>query len=130
MANPLGLLAHEERTKLTTHQRALRMNLDPSRYDTFAEIGAEQEVALVLQGGGRRGNYREIEVRLPHGRQRCYLRPQQALCLARALNCMFEYEHRLNLERLGASRGDNTAFFTFADTVAARNYQGTNECHG
>ena len=27
-------------------------------------------------------------------------------------------------------RGDTTAFFAFADTVSARNYQGTNECHG
>ena len=30
----------------------------------------------------------------------------------------------------GQSRGDTTAFFAFADTVAARNFQGTNECHG
>ena len=36
----------------------------------------------------------------------------------------------MNLERLGNARGDKTAFFTFADTVAARNYHGTNECHG
>ncbi|HXJ44553.1 MAG TPA: hypothetical protein VNH18_35025, partial [Bryobacteraceae bacterium] len=40
------------------------------------------------------------------------------------------YEHRLNVERLGPSRGETTAFFTFADTVSARNFQGTNECHG
>src|ERR1700736_4979649 len=43
---------------------------------------------------------------------------------------MLEYEHRLNLERLRPSRSGNTAFFAFADTVAARNYHGTNECHG
>ena len=43
---------------------------------------------------------------------------------------MLDHEHGLNLERLKASRGDTTAFFAFADTVAARNYQGTNECHG
>ena len=36
----------------------------------------------------------------------------------------------LNLERLAESRGDTTAFFAFADTVSARNYRGTNECHG
>ncbi len=36
----------------------------------------------------------------------------------------------LNLERLQSARGDSTAFFAFANTVAARNYQGTNECHG
>jgi hypothetical protein len=43
---------------------------------------------------------------------------------------MLDYEHSLNVERLGASRGDTTAFFTFADTVSAMNYKGTNECHG
>src|SRR6202043_2776599 len=46
------------------------------------------------------------------------------------LQNMLDHEHGLNLERLRASRGDSTAFFAFADTVAARNYQGTNECHG
>jgi len=34
------------------------------------------------------------------------------------------------MERLQSSRGSSTAFFAFADTVAARNYHGTNECHG
>jgi hypothetical protein len=43
---------------------------------------------------------------------------------------MLDHEHTLNLERLGPSRGSKTAFFAFADTVAARNFQGTNECHG
>lgn len=43
---------------------------------------------------------------------------------------MLDHEHALNLERLRGARGDTTAFFTFADTVAARNYLGTNECHG
>ena len=28
-----------------THHKALRINLDPSKYGTFAEIGAGQEVA-------------------------------------------------------------------------------------
>ena len=46
------------------------------------------------------------------------------------LQSMLDYEHRLNMERLRPARGDSTAFFAFADTVAARNYQGNNECHG
>src|SRR5258708_30119683 len=36
----------------------------------------------------------------------------------------------LTLERLPSTRRESTAFFAFANTVAARNYQGTNECHG
>jgi hypothetical protein len=43
---------------------------------------------------------------------------------------MLDYEHSLNLERLQSSRRESTAFFAFANTVAARNYQGTNESHG
>jgi len=43
---------------------------------------------------------------------------------------MLDHEHVLNLSRLRESRGDTTAFFVFADTVSARNFKGTNECHG
>jgi hypothetical protein len=46
------------------------------------------------------------------------------------LQSMLEYEHGLNLERLQPLCGGSTAFFAFADTVAARKYQGTDECHG
>ena len=43
---------------------------------------------------------------------------------------MLDHEFQLNIDRLGESRGDSTAFFTFADTVVARSYMGGNECHG
>src|SRR5947199_9972398 len=43
---------------------------------------------------------------------------------------MLDYELGLDVERLAAERGDNTSFFAFADTVLARSYRGTNECHG
>ena len=43
---------------------------------------------------------------------------------------MLNHEHELLLSRLQESRGDTTSFFVFADTVSARNYKGTNECHG
>ena len=33
-----------KREILGTHQKALQVNLDPSKYGTFAEIGAGQEV--------------------------------------------------------------------------------------
>ena len=34
-----------EREIISTHQKALQVNLDPAKYGTFAEIGAGQEVA-------------------------------------------------------------------------------------
>ncbi len=43
---------------------------------------------------------------------------------------MLDYEYQLLLTRLAKIRGDHTRFFVFADTVATRNYQGTNEQHG
>jgi hypothetical protein len=46
------------------------------------------------------------------------------------LEAMLEYEHELNRQRLVAARGGSTAFFAFADTVAAKSYRGTSECHG
>ena len=123
--------APEERPRLTTHEKALRINLDPVRYGTFAEIGAGQEVARwFFQVGAAAGTisksmsaYDMAVSDAIYGRCKRYVSRER-------LNRMLEYEHSLNLERLGASRGDSTSFFTFADTVAARNYHGTNECHG
>ena len=46
------------------------------------------------------------------------------------LQNMLDYEFKLLIERLNDKRGKTTSFFVFADTVSARNYLGTNECHG
>jgi hypothetical protein len=46
------------------------------------------------------------------------------------LEAMLEHEHELNRQRLHDSRGANTAFFAFADTVAAKSYRGGGESHG
>ncbi len=43
---------------------------------------------------------------------------------------MLDHEYQILLARLGKDRGAHTRFFVFADTVATRNYQGTNEQHG
>jgi hypothetical protein len=117
--------------KLTTNQKALQVNLDPLRYGTFAEIGAGQEVARwFFKVGAAAGSisksisaYDMAVSDAIYGRCKRYV-SRERLC------SMLDYEHKLNLERLRASRGDSTAFFAFADTVAALNYEGTNECHG
>jgi hypothetical protein len=46
------------------------------------------------------------------------------------LSLMLDHEYDLLLERLAAQRGNRTQFFVFADTVATRNFQGSNEAHG
>lgn len=46
------------------------------------------------------------------------------------LQAMLDYEHSLNLDQLRNITVGHLHFFAFADTVSARNYHGTNECHG
>ena len=46
------------------------------------------------------------------------------------LETMLDYEYELLQDRLRPKRGDDTDFFVFANTVSARNFHGTNECHG
>src|SRR5262245_63143251 len=46
------------------------------------------------------------------------------------LQAMLDREFDLDVERLAEERGESTSFFAFADTVAARSYRGTTECHG
>jgi hypothetical protein len=46
------------------------------------------------------------------------------------LEAMLDYEYDLNCERLKERRGDQTAFFAFADTVAARGFRDNHDCHG
>src|ERR1700722_1290966 len=52
-----GATTQEDETNdLSTHDKALRINLDPLRYGTFAEIGAGQEVARwFFRAGGAAG---------------------------------------------------------------------------
>jgi len=131
MINRIEIPFADERPKLTTNQKALKINLDPLRYGTFAEIGAGQEVARwFFKVGAAAGTisksmsaYDMAVSDAIYGRCKRYVSRER-------LQSMLDHEHRLNIERLQSSRGGSTAFFAFADTVAARNYQGTNECHG
>ena len=117
--------------KMTTHEKALRINLDPLRYGTFAEIGAGQEVArwFFRVGGAAASISKSISAYDMAVSDAIYGRCKRYVSRER-LQSMLDHEHNLNLERLRPSRGNTTAFFAFADTVSARNFQGTNECHG
>ncbi len=124
-------MENDERPKLSPHQKALKINLDPMFYGTFAEIGAGQEVARwFFKVGAAAGTisksisaYDMAVSDAIYGRCKRYVSRER-------LQGMLDYEHGLNLERLQSTRRESTAFFAFANTVAARNYLGTNECHG
>src|SRR5271155_2900119 len=132
MRNSTGAtMENDDRPKLSTNQKALKINLDPLFYGTFAEIGAGQEVARwFFKVGAAAGSisksisaYDMAVSDAIYGRCKRYVSRER-------LQSMLDYEHGLTLERLRQSRGDSTAFFAFANTVSARNFRGTNECHG
>ncbi len=121
----------DETEILDTHQKALRINLDQRHYGTFAEIGAGQEVVRwFFQVGGAAGTIAksisayDMAVSDTHyGKCERYVSRQR-------LQSMLDCEYENIISQLSKTRGDSTAFFVFADTVSARNFKGTNECHG
>src|SRR6476646_730784 len=114
-----------------THQKALQINLDPSKYGTFAEIGAGQEVARwFFQVGGAAGTIAKSISAYDMTVSDAIYGPSPRYVSRDRLETMLEYEYALLQERLQSKRGTDTDFFVFADTVSARNFHGTNECHG
>jgi hypothetical protein len=116
---------------LTTNRKALTINLDEARYGTFAEIGAGQEVARhFFQAGGAAGTVaKSISAYDMKFSDAIYGKSARYVSRER-LEMMLSHEYDLLIERLKSVRGDRSAFFVFSDTVSARNYKGTNECHG
>src|SRR5215831_4342421 len=117
--------------KIDTHHKALMLNLDPSTFGSFAEIGAGQEVARwFLVVGGASGTVaktisaydKEVSDDL-YGSGSRYVSRQR-------LEAMLENEWTQLLAQLKRIRGLQTRFFSFVDTVSARNYAGTNDPHG
>jgi hypothetical protein len=114
-----------------THGKALSLNLDGSIYGTLAEIGAGQEVARwFLSVGAASGTVaKTISAYDKKVSDEIYGAGTRYVSKERLL-AMLDREYQLLLERLSATRGKETSFFAFANTVAARNYQGTNEQNG
>jgi hypothetical protein len=117
--------------KLDTHHKALTLNLDTSTFGSFAEIGAGQEVARwFLLVGGASGTVaktisaydKEVSDDL-YGSGSRYVSKQR-------LEAMLDNEWTQLLTQLNKTRGPQTRFFCFVDTVSARNFAGTNESHG
>ena len=122
-------MSKNEPRQLSTLEKALEINLDSGRYGTFAEIGAGQEVVRwFFQAGGAAGTIsKSISAYDMQVSDAIYGTCQRYVSRDR-LEAMLEYEQTLTRQRLDA-RGRSSCFFTFADTVSARNYLGTNECH-
>jgi hypothetical protein len=117
--------------KLDTHHKALTLNLDPSVFGSFAEIGAGQEVArwFLIVGGASGTVAKTISAYDKEVSDDLY-GPGSRYVSRQRLDAMLDREWTQLLNQLGKSRGSQTRFFSFVDTVSARNYAGTNEPHG
>ena len=97
----------------------------------MAEIGAGQEVARwFFRVGGAAGSIAKTmsayDMQVSdqiYGKSGRYVSRER-------VEAMLDKEYRLLCERLGDALESHTRFFAFADTVAARNFTGTNDCHG
>jgi hypothetical protein len=114
-----------------THSKALAINLDPSIFGSFAEIGGGQEVSRwFLTVGAASGTvaqtisaYDKAFSDDTYGAGSRYVSRERVMA-------MLDHEYKLLVERLGPARGEKSRFFAFANTVATRNFKGDNEQHG
>jgi hypothetical protein len=117
--------------KLSIHQKALHVNLDPTSYGSFAEIGAGQEVArwFLVVGGASGTVAKSISAYDKEVSDDLYGIGARYVSRER-LEAMLGSEWTQLINQLNKSRGSNARFFSFVDTISARNYAGTNEPHG
>lgn len=115
----------------TSYDKALELNLDPSIYGTFAEIGAGQETAnWFFRASGTAGLVaKSISAYDMVMSDALYGHSERYVSCGR-LQAMLDHEYEILLERLGKQRGANTTFFSFCNTVRARGYNDSGECHG
>ncbi len=117
--------------KLNTDQKALQINLDQAKYGTFAEIGAGQEVARwFFRVGGAAGTVAKTISAYDMTVSDAIYGPADRYVSRQRLQAMINYEYDLLIQRLDQPRGDKTAFFSFANTVATRSFTRNEEGHG
>ena len=117
--------------KLDTHQKALALNLDPSKFGSFAEIGAGQEVARwFLAVGAASGTVAKTISAYDKEVSDDLYGPGIRYVSKDRVEAMLDSEWNQLLKQLKKTRGPHTRFFSFVNTVSARNYAGTNEPHG
>lgn len=121
----------ENQESLDTHRKALSINLEASIFGSFAEIGAGQEVARwFLQVGGASATVaKTISAYDKEVSDEIYGAGSRYVSAER-LRAMLEKEWEQLLLQVGTTRGQKTRLFSLVDTVAARNYAGTNLPHG
>jgi hypothetical protein len=120
-----------DRNVLSTRDKALAINLDQKKYGTFAEIGAGQEVARwFFHVGGAAGTIAKTISAYDMTISDAIYGPCERYVSRQRLVSMLDYEYPLLLERLNTKRGDGTAFFVYANTMATRSFSRPENGHG
>lgn len=119
-----------ENRRLTTEEKALKINLREDIYGSFAEIGAGQEVAAnFFKAGGSSGTiaytHSAYDMKVSDS---LYGKCARYVCEDRLLQ-MLEKEYS-TLEETLHERAKKSRFFAFANTVESLNYHKTNQGQG
>lgn len=116
---------------MDSHQKAFQINMDKTRYGTFAEIGAGQEVARTFfRAGGAAGTVAKTISAYDMTFSDAIYGTCDRYVSRQRLQTMLDYEFALLRERLNAKKGADTLFFVFADTVAAKSFSRQTDAHG
>ena len=118
------------REVLTTHQKALQINLTPPDTAASAEIGAGQEVAVRSSTLAARPAPSPIHSRLRHGHQRRRLSPCPALRQPPARWNHVRPRVQPMFDALRTSTAPAPRFLSLPDTVVARSYSRHDDTHG
>lgn len=119
-----------DQRRLTTEEKALKINLSPDIYGSFAEIGAGQEVAAnFFKAGGSSGTiaytHSAYDMKISdhmYGKCKRYVSEDR-------LMQMLESEFQNTASTL-QQRKETTKFFSFCNTVESLNYHKTNQGQG
>lgn len=119
-----------EERRLTTEEKALKINLTSDIYGCFAEIGAGQEVAAnFFKAGGSSGtiafSQSAYDMKVSDS---LYGESSRYVCEERLVT-MLETEFETMKFRL-PEKFEESRFFSFCNTVEALNYHKTNQGHG
>jgi len=117
-------------SRLTTEDKALKINLTPDIYGCFAEIGAGQEVAAnFFKAGGSSGTIAftqsAYDMKVSDS---LYGEASRYVCEERLIT-MLDIEYNRLVEVLPAKHKESR-FFAFCNTVESLNYHKTNQGQG
>lgn len=116
--------------RLTTEDKALKINLTPDIYGCFAEIGAGQEVAAnFFKAGGSSGTIAYTQSAYDMKVSDSMYGPASRYVCEDRLLTMLETEYETMKYRL-LEKYKTTRFFAFCNTVESLNYHRTNQGQG